>query len=94
MFRLAFITLVIFTLSQSVLAEPKRGRLPDGRAYRIDAAGNELVDYVAELEVTNDSYKQRIFGLEDEIKEKNEAIERLKTTGNLNPDIQERTLFF
>ncbi|MEZ4754396.1 MAG: hypothetical protein R3A13_08830 [Bdellovibrionota bacterium] len=90
--RLIILNLLVLCLVFDVFAESTRGRLPDGRAYRIDAAGNELVDYIAELEVNNDALKQRVINLEDELNEKNSAIERLKTTGSLDPEIQERSL--
>ncbi|MCB0318635.1 MAG: hypothetical protein KDD56_07745 [Bdellovibrionales bacterium] len=92
--RFLKVFVLMLALSGISVAEDtaKRGRLPDGRAYRVDAAGNELVDYIAELEVTNDALKQRIIGLEDEVKEKVEAIDRIKETGEINPQVEERNL--
>lgn len=46
------------------------GRTADGRAYRVDNQGNEIVDYIAELELQQDALNRRIYGLEAEIAEK------------------------
>jgi len=58
-------------------AEDSRGRLPDGRAFRTDEQGNQLVDYIAELEVNAEALQRRVHGLEDELSEKQRIIERL-----------------
>jgi len=55
-----------------------RGRLPDGRAFRTDGQGAQLVDYIAELELSVEELNRRVGGLEDEVKEKQAAIERLQ----------------
>lgn len=51
---------------QSASADDGRGRLPDGRAFRKDASGNTMVDYIAELELEVDSLRRQVQGLESE----------------------------
>ena len=69
--------LVIFSLSANLFAEEaKRGRLSDGRAFRTDAEGVQLVDYIAELEVNVEELSRKINGLESELEEKDRLIER------------------
>ena len=72
----------IFMFPHSGLAQSATqhqvGRLPDGRAYRMDAQGYRLVDQMAELEVTNDDLKRQLRALEDELNEKDDIIEKLK----------------
>lgn len=75
-----FLPLVFCLLITPILsanAEDDRGRLSDGRAYRTDTAGNQLVDYIAELEVNNDALQRRVYGLEDEINQKNQQLAKL-----------------
>jgi len=57
--------------------DPPLGRLADGRAYRTDPEGNQLVDYLAELEVQNEALTRRVNGLEDENKIKQNRIDSL-----------------
>ncbi|MBX7138211.1 MAG: hypothetical protein K1X83_09520 [Oligoflexia bacterium] len=68
--------------------DPLRGRLPDGRAFRTDAKGNQLVDYVAELELAVEGLNRRVQGLELETQEKQKVIDRLNSgapqTGTLS----------
>ena len=45
----------------------KRGRSADGRAYRVDATGVRMTDYIAELEVTVDDLKRQLVAAEDEL---------------------------
>lgn len=47
------------TLSQNV------GRDSNGVPYRIDSAGNQLSDYIAELEISNKELRSQILGLEE-----------------------------
>jgi regulator of replication initiation timing len=47
-----------------------RGRLPDGRAFRTDATGNQIIDYIAELEVTIEALNRQVYGLQAELEEK------------------------
>ncbi|RIL09433.1 MAG: hypothetical protein DCC75_06520 [Proteobacteria bacterium] len=73
--------------------EAARGRLPDGRAFRTDAEGVQLVDYIAELELNIDSLNRRVYGLEDEVKAKQEIISRLETgRAAASPALKERDM--
>lgn len=51
--------------------ESLRGRLPDGRAFRTDANGVQLVDYVAELELSIEELNRRIQAMENEADSRN-----------------------
>ncbi len=74
-------------------AEPSGlGRLPDGRAYRTDAAGNEIVDLVAELELQLKSKEQQLIALEDDLERERERSARLQSSGGKDPEVRERTL--
>ena len=69
---------LISLLFNTALAEDEvRGRLPDGRAFRTDLEGNQLVDYIAELEVSIEGLNRRVHGLEDELTDKNNVIAKL-----------------
>ena len=57
---------------------PEHGVNAQGQPYRVDKDGNQLVDYIAELEVNVDSLEKRVYGLEDEVKEKDAEIGRLQ----------------
>lgn len=86
---------VAFSIQTSLYAEDDRGRLPDGRAFRTDSAGTQLVDYIAELEVTNDALQRRVYGLEDEIVAKNQEISKLagsKASSQAAQGVRERDL--
>jgi hypothetical protein len=63
---------------EKIEQEAKVGRLPDGRAYRTDDEGNQLVDYLAEMELDGDSQRKKIMALEKDIEEKNRVIEKLQ----------------
>lgn len=75
-FRLALLVLALAVgfsgalHAEEVDVEQSRGRLPDGRAFRTDVEGNQLVDYIAELEVTVEDQNRRIQGLELEVEGK------------------------
>jgi chromosome segregation ATPase len=72
--------------------EAERGRLADGRAFRTDPEGNQLVDYIAELEVNLETLRTRVNGLEDEVKEKQSAIDRLRDEGRREAEVREKNL--
>lgn len=72
--------------------DPERGRLPDGRAFRTDTQGNQLVDYIAELELNVESLKRRVNGLEDEVTSKNQIIERLNNGKPAQGTLEERDI--
>ena len=70
MYRKLLISLfALLFFSFEVVAEPQIGRLPSGQAYRTDAAGNQIVDYIAELEVKNEALERRIRGLVAEVED-------------------------
>jgi len=70
--------------------EPLRGRLPDGRAFRTDAQGVQIVDYIAELELSIDALNRRVKGLESELEENREAL--ADRGGAPKPKLVERDL--
>ena len=72
--------------------DPARGRLPDGRAYRTDQSGTQLVDYIAELEVNLDTLNRKVRGLEDELKEKQRALEQAGVKDASGGKIVEKSL--
>ncbi len=73
-------------------SEDDRGRLADGRAFRTDPEGNQLVDYIAELEVTAETLQVQVRGLEDEVREKQATIDRMKSSGATDSPVIERSL--
>ncbi|NLF26121.1 MAG: hypothetical protein GX589_10775 [Deltaproteobacteria bacterium] len=85
-----FLALVCF--GEFGLAEPERGRLPDGRAFRTGTDGVQLVDYMAELELSIEELNRRVYGLEAEVKEKQERIDRFELTGKADAPLRERDL--
>ena len=87
---LNFVVVVSFPVLLS--AQDTRGRLPDGRAYRTDAEGNEIVDYIAELEVLNEALNRRIQGLEGELEQKRAALERVTGGADAELPLRERSL--
>jgi hypothetical protein len=72
--------------------DPARGRLADGRAFRTDAEGNQLVDYIAELELSVEQLNRRVNGLEFELSEKQAQVERLSKSGAKEVALQEKDL--
>ena len=58
------ITAFLLVLSFSATAQ-ELGRLPDGRAFRTDTEGNQVVDYIAELEATVDALTKQVIAYED-----------------------------
>ncbi len=76
--------LLSLLLTTPVHGESPFGRLEDGRAYRTDAEGNQIVDYIAELELEVSNLKRRVSGLEIEVEEKDKAIARVKSGGSLS----------
>lgn len=70
-FFLAFSIIPCLVLAQ-------HGRNSDGRAYRIDSEGNKVVDYIADLEMNVDSLNRQVQGLETELQEKIQVIQRLE----------------
>lgn len=72
------LSLILFLLAfmpTALLAESgERGRLADGRAFRTDSTGIQLVDHVAELELTIESLTRRLEAAENEIKHKESLL--------------------
>ena len=64
---------VLCMFSFEAVADDTRGRLPDGRAFRTDAQGLQLVDYTAELEVAIETLNRRIESLESELKDRGQT---------------------
>jgi hypothetical protein len=88
----AFVSAATFCSTGAWSEDPAVGRLPDGRAFRTDKEGNQLVDYIAELELEVESLKRRVVGLEDENAEKQASIQRLSSGRDLNPKVIEKDL--
>lgn len=88
------IVLCSFFLATIALAEdePARGRLPDGRAFRTTDDGTQLVDYIAELEVNVESLNRQVQGLEDQIRDQQQVIDRLQSGKSANAHLTERNL--
>lgn len=89
-----FSILLIFSLVlNQAIASPERGRLPDGRAFRKDVHGNQIIDYIAELELNVEALMRRVSGLEDELAERNKTLAQLKAEGvEVSKDLAERDL--
>lgn len=85
---------VLFILAVTFLAEAEsdRGRLADGRAFRTDAEGNQLVDYIAELELSVDELQQRVRGLENELERRTHQLSRLESGDTSSQGLIERDL--
>jgi|GEM_PF-2744443 len=79
-----FFAIFLFIISGNFAVAQEKGRMADGRAFRTDSAGNQLVDYIAELEVSTEALNRRVMGLEDEITAKNRMIEQLRSGGGAN----------
>ena len=82
----------LVVIPQSSFAEPERGRLPDGRAFRTDVEGHQIVDYIAELEVTIEGLNRQVQSLEGELNDKNQALGRAARGEPIRPRVQERDL--
>lgn len=72
MFRRAVISTLLFCSGVNLLilpafATPKSGVLPDGRAFRVDSNGNQVVDYIAELENQVEVLTKQVYTLEDQV---------------------------
>lgn len=87
-----FVALSVASAVQAEDADSSRGRLPDGRAFRTDAQGNQLVDYIAELELSVEQLNRRVHGLEFEVEERQREIARLSRSGGSATGIAERDL--
>lgn len=81
--RLFLVLLVcVLCFADCVSADPFGSgskKLEDGRAFRIDSEGNQIVDEIAELELQRDTFKEQVRALESEIEAKDRVISRLKS---------------
>jgi chromosome segregation ATPase len=75
--------------AQARAEDPVHGRLPDGRAYRTDDQGNQLVDYIAELELNIEALNRQVQGLQGELDQKNA---QLKSHGGGSSRVVERDI--
>lgn len=71
--RIAIAMVFLSLVSSAVFAEDK-GRLPNGAAYRTDENGTQLVDYIAELEVSNESLEAQVKNLQAELSQERSKI--------------------
>ena len=72
---------VLLTLDQTSWSQQEKlGRLSDGRAYRVDSEGNELVDHIAELELQKKDAEFRIRALERDLKVKERQLATVKNS--------------
>ena len=92
LFAVALFSLAAVDPVQAESWDSARGRLPNGKAFRTDQEGNQLVDYIAELEVNVESLKTQVGGLEDEVKEKQGTIDRLREDGKREAEVREKNL--
>ena len=79
--KLLMVFIIIFyhaTTSFGQEKENDRGRLPDGRAFRTDLEGAQIVDYIAELEQSIAEQNRKITSLEDENASIQKEYERVK----------------
>jgi chromosome segregation ATPase len=89
-----FLSLNFLSALDSAFAEDEmRGRLPDGRAFRTDNQGNQLVDYIAELELNIEALTRQVRGLESENANNKAIIQRLSKGGQaLSNNVSEKNL--
>ncbi len=59
--------------------DPKRGTLPDGRPFRTDLDGTQVIDYIADLENSVGYLKDRVATLEIDLEASKAKIERMKS---------------
>ncbi|MCO6429308.1 MAG: hypothetical protein J5J00_00480 [Deltaproteobacteria bacterium] len=85
------IAALLFQLPAARAEDDARGRLPDGRAYRTDEDGVQLVDYVAELELTIESLQRQVQGLESEARERQAVMASLQKSGQA-PRLSEKDI--
>ncbi len=66
--KLVFCLLLLLACPLFAEDSDDNGRLPDGRAYRVDDQGYQLVDYVAELELKVEELQNKIIAINNEQK--------------------------
>ncbi len=65
--RIILLAALLLVSPQAWAQNNNRGRLPDGRAFRIGTDGYRLVDQIAELQVTNDDLRRQVAALETDL---------------------------
>jgi chromosome segregation ATPase len=83
---------IFLMITTSVLADAQRGRTSDGRAFRTDNNGNQIIDYIAELELGLEAKERQLQGLEQELQEKQQLVDRLRTGKAEVAGVEERDL--
>jgi TolA-binding protein len=94
-FKLYILTIVVVSsswVSFAAAQEASGGRLSDGRAYRTNADGFEVIDHLAELERTVDELRRKISGMQYQLDQKDALIKRLNQNGGTDVDLVERDL--
>lgn len=71
-------TIYLLLVTPLVAEEARHGRLADGRAYRVDPQGLQLVDDVAELELTVEELKRQLEAARNETEEKSRELDRVR----------------
>lgn len=66
----ASVSMILIAPGAGAEEDAKNGRLSDGRAFRTDSNGNQLVDYIAELELSVTTLKQQLREVESELEVK------------------------
>ena len=77
--RLILLVLSLLLLVTFSSAEPERGVFADGTPFRTDVEGNQIVDYIAELENTIDQLNRKIYSLEIDLESKALQVDRYKS---------------
>jgi|GEM_PF-5785566 len=75
---LVILSLVGFVAKNNIAIAEDNSTLHDGRPFRKDAQGVEIIDYVAELEQSVTYLKERVIELEQQVETSNHTIARLK----------------
>lgn len=88
----ALLFLPFISIENLLAQDPQRGRLADGRAFRTDLQGNQLVDYIAELEVNIEALERQVKGLEDENRDKQNVIIRLQRGEKAEGELLEKEI--
>lgn len=78
----AIISCIIFLPLLAVAEDAQRGRTADGRAFRTADDGTQLVDYIAELELNVENLKAQVSGLEIDLQDKQDQIDRASNDSN------------
>lgn len=90
-FNLVLFLCLMLTSSSYSQEKSQAMRNKDGRAYRIDKQGVKIIDEMAELQATVEEQKQQIYGLENQLKHKDQLLEDTKL--GKQSQIEETSLF-